>query len=108
MTKYIVTGPVVVLPTEDKNERYLYRGAHIEGGFTEAGIKHALGLGLIEKAPKGEDTSAGSTSDELPSDSWNHERIDAWAAAQSPALVFEGENLTKAQKLEQIAARLKK
>lgn len=100
--RFEVTGPVVVLPTSDGSERYMYKGALIGEGFTEAGIKHALSIGLITEfdEPEAEKPSG----DEKPADSWNHDRIDAWAAAQEPAVVFTGENPTKAQKLEQIAA----
>lgn len=47
--QYVVTGAAVVLPIEGGSERYLYRGALISTGYTEAGIKHALSVGLIEK-----------------------------------------------------------
>jgi hypothetical protein len=48
MAGHIVTGPVAVLPTDDGSERYLYRGALVGEGFTDAGIKHATELGLIK------------------------------------------------------------
>lgn len=60
MTKHIVTGPAVVLPTDDGSERYLYRGAIIGNGFTKAGLKHALELGLIDEVEEiviGDDTA---------------------------------------------------
>ena len=47
--RYVVRGAAVVLPIEGGTERYLYRGAQVGDGFTVAGIKHALALGLIEK-----------------------------------------------------------
>jgi hypothetical protein len=47
MTKHIVTAAAVVLPLEGGSERYLYRGAPVGEGFTEAGIQHALDVGLI-------------------------------------------------------------
>lgn len=48
---YTVTGAAVVLATKDKAERYLYRGAEVpDGVFTDASIKHALSVGLIEKS----------------------------------------------------------
>jgi hypothetical protein len=59
-TKHIVTGPAVVIPTDDGSERYLYRGALVGSGYTKAGIKHALELGLIEEVEEvviGDDTA---------------------------------------------------
>jgi hypothetical protein len=46
---YVVTGAAVVLPLESGSERYLYRGNPIGGGYTKAGIEHALSIGLIER-----------------------------------------------------------
>lgn len=57
-TKYIVTGPVAVVPTEDGSERYLYRGAIFGKGASEEGIKHLLSVGLIEEAPDPVDEEA--------------------------------------------------
>jgi hypothetical protein len=46
-----VTGAAVVLRTKDKSERYLYRGAVVpDGVYAEDSIKHAISVGLIEKA----------------------------------------------------------
>ncbi len=48
---YRVTGAAVVLRTKDKTERYLYRGAAIpDGVYADDSIKHAISVGLIEKA----------------------------------------------------------
>jgi hypothetical protein len=47
MAAHVVTAAAVVLPTIDGSERYLYRGAPVGDGFPEAGIEHALSLGLI-------------------------------------------------------------
>lgn len=48
---YTVTGAAVVLRTDDGAERYLYRGAPVdEGAFSKDSIKHAVSVGLIEKA----------------------------------------------------------
>jgi hypothetical protein len=58
MAAYTVTAAAVVLPTADKSERYLYRGAVVGEGFTPEGIKHALALGLIEKAKVATPTAA--------------------------------------------------
>ena len=60
-TKHIVTGAAVVIPTDDGSERYLYKGAIVGGGYTKAGIKHAVDLGLIEEVEEvviGDDTAA--------------------------------------------------
>ena len=111
-----VVGAAVVLPLETGSERYLYRNAVAETkGFTKAGLDHAEKVGLIElfdgaseEAPAGETPAA----EELPSDAWNHERIDAWAAAQQPAIELVNPDPTKphvkADKLEQITAELAK
>jgi hypothetical protein len=110
---YIVSGALVVLPTPGGSERYVYRGATVSAdGFTEAGIAHALEVGLIQEAPEGavSDDDQQPASSDAPSKSWNHAQLDAWAAKQSPPFTFdeskaeEGKPLTKDQKLEQIAA----
>jgi hypothetical protein len=65
--QYIVKGAVAVLPIEGGSERYLYRGAQFSTGYTEAGVKHALALGLIAvvKAPTAaEKTAAEKTAAE--------------------------------------------
>lgn len=49
MAAYTVVGAAVVLPTDGGSERYLYRGASVGEGFTDAGIKHALAMKLIVK-----------------------------------------------------------
>jgi len=62
--RYVVVGAVAVLPTEGGSERYLYRGAHIGEGYTDEGIKHALGLGLIQKAKAPAKPAAEKTAEE--------------------------------------------
>lgn len=48
---YTVTGAAVVLRTDDGAERYLYRGAPVDdSAFSKDSIKHAVSVGLIEKA----------------------------------------------------------
>lgn len=43
-----VVGAAVVLTTEDRSERYLYRGtAFPAAAFTEASVAHAVKLGLV-------------------------------------------------------------
>jgi citrate synthase len=51
MSGYKVTGPVVVLPTIDGTERYLYRGAPVSDEFTQEGIERGVELGLISEVP---------------------------------------------------------
>ena len=105
--QYVVTGAVAVIPTKDGSERYMYRGAPVsEEAFTAEGIKHVLSVGLISEVEVAD--AADADEDETPTESWNHARIDAWAADQDPVIVFTGENPTKAQKLEQIAALAQK
>lgn len=77
--KYIVSGPAVVLPTEGGSERYLYKGALVGEGFTEAGIKHALGLKLIEKVKSDE----VEIPDGEPTDKWTAPQLKAYAAAKT-------------------------
>jgi len=104
--QYVVSGPVAVIKTQDGSERYVYRGAVVsESVFTAESIEHNLSVGLLAESDELAESLSGE--DEKPADSWNHERIDAWAAAQQPPLVFTGESLTKAQKLEQITAASK-
>lgn len=43
-----VVGAAVVLATEDRSERYLYRGTVFPASaFTEASVAHAVELGLV-------------------------------------------------------------
>lgn len=51
MAGHVVTGAAVVLKTEDGSERYLYRGALVPEGFTEASIERGVELGLLVEAP---------------------------------------------------------
>ncbi|MEV8336980.1 hypothetical protein [Leucobacter sp. NPDC077196] len=45
---YLVTGAAVVLRTDDGFERYLYRGANVDGAaFSQSSIDHAISNGLI-------------------------------------------------------------
>ena len=67
MAGHIVTGAAVVLPTVDKSERYLYRGALVGEGFTAEGIKHALAVGLIEKV-KAPTAAEKATADQAAAD----------------------------------------
>jgi len=106
-----VSGAVAVLRTDKGNERYVYRGGVIESTpDTEASIKHLLSVGLIEESQ--EVPASDDNPEELPADAWNHERIDAWAAAQTPSVELvnpdPSKQFTKAQKLEQINAELTK
>lgn len=73
--QYIVTGPAVVLPVDDGGERYLYKGAVVGAGFTEAGIKHALGLKLVEKVKSDE----VEIPDGDPSEKWTAAQLKAYA-----------------------------
>lgn len=51
LERYVVTGPVVVLPTVDGSERYVYRHAPVDSGaFTQKGLDHALSIGLIARS----------------------------------------------------------
>lgn len=111
-----VIGAAVVLPLESGSERYLYRNAVAEAkGFTKAGIEHAVKVGLIELfdgATEDVPSEEAPPADELPGDSWNHERIDEWAAAQTPPFELvnpdPAKQFIKADKLEQITAELAK
>lgn len=112
MAGYVVSGALAVLRTDKGNERYVYRGGAIESTpDTEASIEHLLSVGLIEEAKDAPAADAGNT-EEAPSKSWNHDRLDAWAAKQEPAIEFVNPDptkpLTKEQKLEQIAAEVAK
>jgi hypothetical protein len=106
-----VVGAAVVLPLETGSERYLYRNAVAETkGFTKAGLDHAVKVGLIEifDGASVEDPA----DDEKPTDSWNHDRIDAWVAAQTPPIELVNPDaakpFVKGDKLAQIAAELEK
>jgi len=110
-----VKGAAVVLPTADKREQYLYRGAFIApGSYTEEGLQHALDIGLIEQAPEPVDHEAAVAAavaaagggagaveaDQVPVEKWNHDRLNAFA--KDNGLVID-ESLNKADKVKAIA-----
>ncbi|MBF4625543.1 hypothetical protein [Clavibacter sp. VKM Ac-2872] len=64
MAAHIVTAACVVLPLEGGGERYLYRGAPVGEGFTEAGIQHALDVGLIAVDTAREEAEAALAAEE--------------------------------------------
>jgi len=104
---YQVTGAAVVLRTEDGSERYLYQGALVRDGFKAESIEHALSVGLLSEFEE----VAESDPVELPAESWNNDRIDEWAAAQEPPIVFVNpvdgaKPPTKKHRLAQITAEL--
>ncbi|WGD38479.1 hypothetical protein [Lysinibacter sp. HNR] len=48
-TLYTVTGAAVVLRMSDGQERYLYRGAVVNGAeFAQSSIQHGVSIGLIK------------------------------------------------------------
>lgn len=107
--KLRVVGAAVVLRSADNSERYLYRDAVVASeGFTPESVKRAIDNGLVEEFEAAAADDEGDKADEAPSKSWNHARLDAWAAAHEPVIEFVNEDpskpLTKEQKLEQIAA----
>lgn len=60
--RLVVVGPAVVLPLDAGGEQYLYRsGAELPAdGYTEAGLRHAVSVGLIRLVePAGESPDAG-------------------------------------------------
>ena len=83
--RYVVKGSAVVLPIEGGTERYLYRGAPVGEGFTAAGIKHALKLGLIAvvKAPSAAEKSAveKAAADQAATEKAEADKAEAEAAA---------------------------
>jgi hypothetical protein len=108
-----VVGSLAILRTEAGPDRYLYNGALVGDGFTKESVEHAISVGLVaavevDGVEDGEASGSTSQAEEAPSKSWNHDRIDAWAGEQDPPIVFtpntDGKDLTKEQKLEQIAA----
>lgn len=99
-----VIGAAVVVTGKSGGPLYLYKGQTFDAdAFTEQSVAHALSIDLIREVEVVEATEPEEKVEE-PNESWNHARIDDWAAAQDPVVVFTGENPTKAQKLEQIAA----
>lgn len=101
---YEVVVPLVIAKS-DSGDLYLYAGAPVPEGLSEDEVARLLeGAFIAEVGEPAEDPAA----DEAPSESWNHDRIDAWAAKQDPVIEFTNPDpskaLTKAQKLEQIAA----
>ena len=106
-----VVGSLAILRTVAGPDRYLYQGAIIGEGFTEESVEHAIGVGLVAEVevPDGEGNEAAAA--ELPAESWNNERIDAWAAEQVPPIVFVNPDdaakpPTKKHRLEQVTAEL--
>lgn len=88
MAGYKVVGPAVVLPTLDKSERYLYRGAVFGDGYTQVGIDHALALGLVEAVPDVVDPAAEEAAAQeakAAADKAAAEKAAAAVAAKQPA-----------------------
>lgn len=103
MTTHEVVGGAVVLRTLAGSSQYLYRGAGFDASaFTEASVSHAAAVGLIREVEAAAAESEEKV--ELPSKDWNHDKINAWAAALDPAVTFDpAEKQTKEQKLEVLA-----
>lgn len=101
---YTVVAPLVIAKTET-GDRYLYEGATVPADVDAAEVERLLEGGFIRE---GELVADQPKADEAPVKSWNHAQIDDWAAKQSPAIEFVNpdptKDLTKEQKLEQIAA----
>jgi hypothetical protein len=80
------------------------RGDLLPEGVDPVTVERLVARGFIEAvedvATEGEETPAV----ELPSKSWNHARIDAWAGELDPPVTFDpAEKVTKEQKLEVLA-----
>jgi len=90
----------------------LDKGDVLPLGVESATVERLVARGFIEYFEDGATEGDETPAVELPSKSWNHDRLDEWAAEQDPPVVFtnadESKALTKGQKLEQIAAELAK
>lgn len=92
------------------------RGDIVPEGVDPAVLDGLIVKGLIEsfseapeEPPAPAATGAGAPAAELPSKSWNHDRIDAWAGELDPPVLFDpaaDPKLTKEQKLAQLAPQI--
>lgn len=99
--------------TVGRRVHMLDKGDIVPEGVDSATVERLAARGFIESFEGGEAEGEETPAAELPSKSWNHERLDGWAAEQDPPVVFvpnedASKALTKEQKLEQIAAELEK
>lgn len=106
-----VVGSLAILRTEAGPDRYLYQGAVIGDGFTEDSVEHAISVGLVAEVEVSDPEEAEAAAAELPAESWNNDRIDEWAAAQQPPIVFSNPDdaskpPTKKHRLAQVTAEL--
>lgn len=81
---YRVIGGAVVLPTKDGSERYLYTGAPVdEDAFTEAGIQHAVSVGLIAETDAPASAEAVVLPEGAPTERWTVPQLKKFAADNS-------------------------
>lgn len=106
---YTVVAPLVIAKTET-GDRYLYEGATVPADVDAAEVERLVEGGFIHKGELVADEKPAaddkSKADEAPVKSWNHDRLNAWAAEQDPPIVFEDPEATKEQKLQVISAAL--
>lgn len=85
------------------------RGTDLPDGVDAETIERLLAKGLVELVEE-KPTDDAEATEEQPSESWNHGRIDEWAAEQDPPIDLvnpdPSKQFTKKHKLEQIAAAL--
>jgi hypothetical protein len=87
------------------------RGTDLPGGVETETIERLVAKGLVEQVEdQATEDDSDEQSEEQPSESWNHERIDEWAAAQEPPIELvnpdPSKQFTKKHKLEQLDAAL--
>jgi hypothetical protein len=85
------------------------RGTDLPDGVETETVERLVAKGLVELV-EDKQTDDDPEATEEPSESWNHERIDGWAAEQEPPIELvnpdPNKQFTKKHKLEQIAAAL--
>jgi hypothetical protein len=82
----------------------LAKGDLLPEGVDSATVERLVKRGFVEVVEDAAKESDETPAVELPSKSWNHDQIDAWAGELKPPVTFDpAEKVTKAQKLEVLA-----
>lgn len=96
-----VVGAAVVLTREVGGDAYLYEGAPVGDGFTEASVAHAIEIGLVAEVEDVVDATEEESTDNFP----DGEPTDAWTVKQLTAYAGTLEiDLGEAKKKDEILA----
>jgi hypothetical protein len=100
---HVVTAAAVQVAV-GRRVHMLGKGTLLPEGVDPATVERLVKRGFIEAFEDAATESVETPVVELPSKSWNHDRIDAWAGELDPPVTFDpAEKVTKEQKLEVLA-----